>query len=77
MFGTVDTWLVWNLTGGVYDGQHVTDVTNASRTMLMNISTLDWDDSILEFFNVDKSWLPTIQVNGKRKEIFYCILTSF
>jgi len=64
MFGTVDTWLVWNLTGGVNDGQHVTDVTNASRTMLMNISTLDWDDSILEFFNVDKSWLPTIQASS-------------
>src|SRR6202042_3590713 len=44
MFGTVDTWLLWNLTGGTEGGVHLTDVTNASRTMLMNLSTLDWDD---------------------------------
>ena len=57
MFGTVDTWLVYNLTG-----RHVTDVTNASRTMLMNINTLEWDNSLLEFFNIPASILPSIQV---------------
>ena len=59
MFGTVDTWLVWNLTGG----NHVTDVTNASRTMLMNINTLQWDDSLCDFFKIPTSVLPTIQVS--------------
>jgi len=44
LFGTMDTWLVWNLTGGPNGGLHVTDVTNASRTMLMDLDTLDWDD---------------------------------
>ena len=47
LFGTMDTWLIWNLTGGVDGGLHVTDVTNASRTMLMNLETLDWDDDLL------------------------------
>ena len=47
VFGTVDTWVIWNLTGGVDGGAHVTDVTNASRTMLMNLKTLDWDDELL------------------------------
>ena len=63
MFGTVDTWLVWNLTGGLEAGRHVTDVTNASRTMLMNINTLEWDESLLEFFNLTASILPSIQVS--------------
>ena len=44
LFGTMDTWITWNLTGGMAGGRHVTDVTNASRTMLMNLETLDWDD---------------------------------
>jgi len=56
IFGTVDTWLLWNLTGGV----HVTDVTNASRTMLMNLTTLDWDDELLELFTVPRAMLPRI-----------------
>ncbi len=56
IFGTVDTWLLWNLTGGV----HVTDVTNASRTMLMNLTTLDWDDELLELFAVPRAMLPRI-----------------
>jgi len=64
MFGTVDTWLVWNLTGGISSGCHVTDVTNASRTMLMNINTLKWDDSLLKFFNVPASALPSIQASS-------------
>lgn len=46
MFGTVDSWLLWNLTGGIKGGRHYTDVTNASRTMLMNIQTLQWDDEL-------------------------------
>ena len=55
-FGTSDSWLLWNLTGGV----HATDVTNASRTMLMDLETLDWDDELLEVFGVPRSMLPTI-----------------
>ncbi|HVQ97681.1 MAG TPA: FGGY family carbohydrate kinase, partial [Mycobacterium sp.] len=50
LFGTCDTWLLWNLTGGSRGGVHVTDVTNASRTMLMDLETLDWDDELLAFF---------------------------
>ena len=60
LFGTVDTWLIWNLTGGRNGGYHVTDVTNASRTMLMNISTLKWDTRLCEFFGVPMSILPKI-----------------
>ncbi|TPX30068.1 glycerol kinase [Synchytrium microbalum] len=60
MFGTVDSWLIYNLTGGVNGGVHVTDVTNASRTMLMSLKTLDWDDSICRFFGISKSILPKI-----------------
>jgi glycerol kinase len=52
LFGNMDSWLVWNLTGGVNGGQHVTDVTNASRTMLMDLETLEWDAELLSFFNV-------------------------
>ena len=47
VFGTIDSWVIWNLTGGVDGGAHVTDVTNASRTMLMDLRTLDWDDELL------------------------------
>ena len=47
LFGTMDSWVIWNLTGGVDGGHHVTDVTNASRTMLMNLHTLEWDEKIL------------------------------
>jgi glycerol kinase len=60
LFGTCDTWLLWNLTGGPRGGVHVTDVTNASRTMLMNLETLDWDDELLSFFSVPRAMLPTI-----------------
>jgi glycerol kinase len=56
VFGTVDTWLLWNLAGGV----HVTDVTNASRTMLMDLTTLDWDDELLGLFTVPRAMLPRI-----------------
>src|ERR1039458_3845241 len=60
LFGTVDTWLLWNLTGGPSGGVHVTDVTNASRTMLMNLQTLDWDTELLGFFTVPPVMLPRI-----------------
>ncbi len=60
LFGTVDTWLLWNLTGGPDGGVHVTDVTNASRTMLMDLQTLDWDDELLGFFTVPPQMLPRI-----------------
>jgi glycerol kinase len=61
MFGNTDTWVLWNLTGGTDGGQHVTDVTNASRTMLMNLETLDWDDELLEIFGVPRQMLPEIR----------------
>jgi glycerol kinase len=61
IFGTTDCWLIWNLTGGVRGGQHVTDPTNASRTMLMNLETLDWDDELLGFFGVPRAMLPQIR----------------
>src|SRR5258708_277183 len=56
LFGNIDSWLIWNLTGGV----HVTDVTNASRTLLMNLKGLDWEDEILQALNIPKSILPKI-----------------
>ncbi|KAL4717437.1 hypothetical protein ACJJTC_000586 [Scirpophaga incertulas] len=64
-FGTVDTWIIWNLTGGPNDGKHVTDVTNASRTMLMNIENLHWDPLLLKFFEVPKSVLPDIRSSSE------------
>ncbi len=60
IFGTADTWVLWNLTGGPRGGVHVTDVTNASRTMLMNLETLDWDDELLSFFGIPRRMLPRI-----------------
>lgn len=61
LFGTMESWLIWNFTGGPEGGLHVTDVTNASRTMLMNIETLEWDDQLLDAFNVPRSVLPEIR----------------
>lgn len=60
LFGNIDTWLIWNLTGAIEGGVHVTDVTNASRTMLMDLQTLDWDDEILEVLEIPRSMLPRI-----------------
>ena len=57
-FGTIDSWLVWNLTGGRV---HVTDVSNASRTMLFNLKTCDWDDELLKLFGIPRSLLPTVR----------------
>ncbi|MBV9921936.1 MAG: glycerol kinase GlpK [Pseudonocardia sp.] len=61
VFGNTDTWTLWNLTGGVDGGVHVTDPTNASRTMLMDLETLDWDDELLGFFGIPRSMLPQIK----------------
>ena len=60
LFGTTDTWVLWNLTGGIDGGVHATDVTNASRTLLMDLRTLDWDDTLLEAFDVPRAMLPTV-----------------
>ena len=60
LFGTMDSWLIWNLTG-----RHVTDVTNASRTMLMNLATLDWDDSLLDAIGVPRAMLPEIRSSSE------------
>ncbi|XP_013394557.1 glycerol kinase isoform X1 [Lingula anatina] len=65
MFGTVDSWLIWNLTGGVKGGVHATDVTNASRTMLMNISKLQWDPELCKFFDIPMDVLPEIRSSGE------------
>lgn len=61
-FGTVDTWLIWNLTGGQL---HVTDVTNASRTMIFNINTLEWDDELLNIFQIPKNMLPQVKSSSE------------
>jgi glycerol kinase len=60
LFGNVDTWLIWWLTGGPDGGAHVTDVTNASRTMLMNLDRLDWDEDILQIMGIPRQMLPRI-----------------
>jgi glycerol kinase len=60
LFGNVDTFLAWHLTGGIRGGIHVTDVTNASRTQLMNLGTLDWDQEVLEAFGIPSAMLPRI-----------------
>ena len=65
LFGTVDTWVLWNLTGGVEGGIHVTDVTNASRTMLMNLDTLDWDEQIAADMGIPMSMLPQIRSSSE------------
>jgi glycerol kinase len=61
VFGTIDTWVIWNLTGGPDGGAHVTDVTNASRTMLMDLRTLDWNDELLAIFRIPREMLPAIR----------------
>ncbi|CAL1682716.1 unnamed protein product [Lasius platythorax] len=65
MFGTIDSWLIWNLTGGANGGVHSTDVTNASRTMLMNIVTLKWDPTLLSFFKIPAEILPEIRSSSE------------
>src|SRR6185295_9129990 len=61
-FGTIDSWLVWKLSGGEL---HVTDVSNASRTMLLNIHTCEWDEELLKLFNIPRSLLPTVKASSE------------
>jgi glycerol kinase len=65
LFGTMESWLIWNLTGGPNGGIHITDVTNASRTMLMDISTLRWDPQLLAFFGIPAEMLPEIRSSAE------------
>jgi len=65
LFGNIDTFLVWNLTGGPKDGVHVTDVTNASRTQLLNLETLDWDDNLLAAFDIPRAVLPKVRSSSE------------
>lgn len=65
LFGNIDSWLIWNLTGGPQGGVHVTDVTNASRTMLMNLQTLDWDADMLTVMGIPRTMLPTIKASSE------------
>jgi len=65
MFGNMDTWVLWNLTGGTNGGVHATDVTNASRTMLMNLETLDWHEPSLELMGIPRSMLPEIRSSSE------------
>ena len=65
LFGNIDTFVIWQLTGGTDGGVHVTDVTNASRTMMMSLETLDWDDEILGILDVPRSMLPEIRASSE------------
>ncbi|HOA89804.1 MAG TPA: glycerol kinase GlpK [Propioniciclava tarda] len=65
LMGNMDTWLIWNLTGGVSGGVHVTDVTNASRTMLMNLDTLSWNTDIARDMTIPMSMLPAIKSSSE------------
>jgi len=65
LFGNIDTWVIWNMTGGPQGGVHVTDVTNASRTFMMNLETLDWDPEMLEALGVPRAMLPDIKASSQ------------
>jgi len=65
LFGNIDTWVIWNLTGGTRGGVHITDVSNASRTMLMNLETLDWDTDMLKVMGIPRAMLPTIKASSE------------
>uniref|UniRef100_A0A8C2G6S6 glycerol kinase n=1 Tax=Cyprinus carpio TaxID=7962 RepID=A0A8C2G6S6_CYPCA len=65
MFGTVDSWLIWSLTGGKKGGVHCTDVTNASRTMLFNIHTMDWDPELCKYFDIPMEILPKVRSSSE------------
>jgi glycerol kinase len=65
LFGNIDTWIIWNITGGPEGGVHVTDVTNASRTMLMDLKTLDWDEEILGIMSIPRQMLPEIRPSSE------------
>ncbi len=66
LFGTIDTWLIWHLTGGPSGGRHVTDVTNASRTMLMDLERLDWAAELLDVIDIPRAMLPAIRPSSER-----------
>ncbi|XP_032746113.1 glycerol kinase [Rattus rattus] len=65
LFGTIDSWLIWSLTGGINGGVHCTDVTNASRTMLFNIHSLEWDKELCEFFGIPMEILPNVRSSSE------------
>src|SRR6266571_3055216 len=65
IFGNIDSWVIWQLTGGPDGGVHITDVTNASRTMMMSLETLDWDDEILGILGVPRAMLPEIKASSE------------
>jgi glycerol kinase len=65
LFGTVDTWCIWNLTGGPHGGLHVTDVTNASRTLLLDLETLQWADELLGLLRIPRAMLPDIRSSSE------------
>jgi glycerol kinase len=65
LFGNIDTWVIWNLTGGPHGGVHVTDVSNASRTFMMNLETLDWDPDMLKVLGVPRAMLPEIKASSE------------
>jgi glycerol kinase len=65
VFGTVDSWVAWNLTGGAQNGLHITDVTNASRTLMMDLQSLDWDDDVLGLLDVPRAMLPEIKPSSE------------
>ena len=65
LFGNIDTWCIWNLTGGVNGGVHITDVTNASRTLLMDLRTLQWDEGIMSILGIPASMLPEIRPSSQ------------
>lgn len=65
LFGTVDSWIIWNLTGGPHGGLHITDVTNASRTLLMNLETLNWDPMLCRLFGIHRDALPEIRSSAE------------
>ncbi len=65
LFGNMDTWLIWNLTGGTNGGLHLTDVTNASRTMLMDLRTLDWDAEVMDVMGIPAAMLPEIRASSE------------
>jgi len=77
IFGTIDSYLIWNLTGGKNGGVHVTDPTNASRTMLMNIKTLSFDGEILKMFDIPTSMLPDILPSSNPSVYGFMKLPSF
>jgi glycerol kinase len=76
LFGTMDAWIAWNLTGGVNGGRHITDVTNASRTQLMNLETLEWDRDILNLFDIPSACLPAIRSSSEEVGIATGVLAK-